>query len=346
MRRRQFLSPKLLGRAAAELLDVAQQVKEVVGDTQEHSVLLRFARRAMATTFEVVLPLGTTHAQYLADAALDEIDRLEAQLTVYRADSDVSRLNERAAVAPVEVDARLFELLIRAQRLWQETDGAFDITLGALIKAWGFFRRQGRVPAEQDLAQARQCSGFAHVHLDAERRSVSFDQAGVEINLGSIGKGYAVDQAVANLRRQFGVTDLLIHGGHSSVVALGNEPGLARGWSIGLRDPDDHERRLAVIRLHNRALGVSAAAYQHFVHEGRKLGHILDPRSGQPARGVRLAAVTAPSAAEADALATAFYILGVHQARAYCESHPEIGAALLPEGGDKLVVTGRFAEEV
>ncbi len=109
-------------------------------------------------------------------------------------------------------------------------------------------------------------------------------------------------------------------------------------------DPDDPGKRLALLRLHNRGLGVSAATYQHFTHEGRKLGHILDPRTGWPAEGMRLAAATAPTAAEADALATAFFILGVEKARVFCETHPQIGAVLLPQN-DGLVILGKARTE-
>jgi thiamine biosynthesis lipoprotein len=346
MRRREFLSARRLGKAAAQLLDVAGKLRSVEREPAQDAVLLRFARRAMATTFEVIFPLGIPHAQAWADAALDEIDRLESQLTVYRDDSEVSRLNTQAAEAPVAVEESLFQLLARAKHLWQETGGAFDVTLGALIKAWGFYRREGQVPNPEQLAEGRTRIGFEHVHLDPEGRRVSFDVPGLEINLGSIGKGYTLDKVAGLLRREGNVRHALIHGGHSSVIAMGDEPGSRRGWSIGLLDPENSQRRLAVLRLHDRALGVSAATYQHFVHDGRKLGHILDPRTGWPAAGIRLAAATAPTAAEADALATAFFILGVDQARAYCDAHPGIGAALLPDEGP-LVLLGRWsADEV
>lgn len=346
MHRRDFLHPKQLARTAAAVLDVARELRPVERAVADDAVLLRCARQAMATTFEVILPFGTASAQVVADAALDEIDRLEAQLTVFRNDSEVCRLNAHAAEAPVIVEENLFQLLARAQYLNEQTAGAFDIAVGALIKAWGFYRRQGRMPAEKELVSALANSGMHHLRLDAERRAVSFTRPGVEINLGSIGKGYALDQVVRMLHRQRQVKNLLIHGGHSSVFARGHEPGSKNGWSIGLLDPDDHTKRLAVMHLHNRGLGTSAAAQQHFVHEGRKLGHILDPRTGRPAEGMRMATVTAPSAAEADALATAFFILGPDGARAYCEKHPQIGAVLLPQAPTaRLIVIGRASEE-
>jgi thiamine biosynthesis lipoprotein len=296
--------------------------------------LLRFARRAMATTFEITLLWGTPEADAAAEDALDLIDRLEAQLTVYRDTSEVSRLNRLAAVAPVPVEAGLFDLLTLAARITHATGGAFDLTAGPLIKAWGFFRRQGRVPGDHELAAAMMKVGMRHVALDPTRRAVCYQQPGVEINLGSIGKGYALDRVGEVLRDEWGITSGLLNGGNSSILALGTPPGDPRGWAVGLRDPGHPERRLAVVWLRDRAMATSGATYQHFEYNHRKLGHLLDPRSGRPAEGIASATAFAPTAAEADALATAFYVLGVEPTRRYCEEHPEVGAVLLPDGPD------------
>jgi thiamine biosynthesis lipoprotein len=295
------------------------------------AALVRFARRAMATTFEVILPFGAVGHQ-AAEAALDEIDRLEDQLTVFRDGSEVSRLNRLGCYGPVQVEEGLFGLLELAARINRETEGAYDITTGALTKVWGFFRRQGRVPAEAEVAEALAKVGMGHVALDPERHSAHYRRAGLEINLGSIGKGYALDRVAALFRRDWGVADALLHGGHSSVYAAGDEPGGRRGWAVGLSHPWDGRRRLAVLRLRDRGLGTSAATFQHVEYRGRRLGHILDPRTGWPAEGLASASAVAPTAAEADALATAFFIRGVEPTRAYCTAHPEVGALLLPEG--------------
>lgn len=321
MNRREFFRPRSLERDAPE------------------AALLRAARRAMATTFEVLLPFGTPDATALAAATFDEIDRLEEQLSVYRATSEVSRLNHNAAFGPVGVEEGLFDLLTRAERITRETDGAFDITAGALIKTWGFFRGPRRVPDDAERQAALDRVGMRHVVLDAERCTVRFLRRGLEINLGSIGKGYALDCAAALLRKA-GVHSTLVHGGQSSVYAAGCEPGSRRGWAVGVRHPWDAEKRLAVVRLCDRALGTSAATFQHLEYQGRKLGHILDPRSGWPAEQVASATVVAPTAAEADALATAFFILGVEPARAYCAAHPDVGAVLLPLDADRPVIFG------
>lgn len=328
MNRRQLFDPQHL----AELLGL-----EDSHPSSEAPNLLRFGRQAMATTFEVLLPFGTPNAAEAATAALDEIDRLESQLTVYREASEVSRLNQLAQHAPLQVEERLFDLLSAASRLTRKTQGAFDISVGALIKAWGFYRRRGRVPSEEERAEVREKIGMEHVALDPERRSVAFLRRGLEINLGAIGKGYALDRAGRLLKEEWGIASALLHGGHSSILALGSEPGSDRGWSVGLLDPGNPSRRLGVLRVRDQGVGTSAATFQHLEHEGRRLGHILDPRTAWPAEGMSSTTVLAPTAAEADALATAFFILGVEPARVYLGEHPKRGAILLPQGKKPVV---------
>jgi thiamine biosynthesis lipoprotein len=336
MNRRDFLNPRsfasLEGTATLEPAEVA---------------LVRFARRAMGTTFEVVLPLGSCAALEAAENAFAEINRLESQLTVYRESSEVSRLNRMAAHVEVPVEEGLFELLYQAEQLSSATEGAFDVSAGALIKAWGFFRGPRRVPSDLEIQSALGRAGMKHVVLDREKRSVCFLRSGLEINLGSIGKGFALDRAATVLRQECEVISGLVHGGHSSVYAIGSAPGSTHGWEVGIRHPWDPERRLAIVRLRDAALGTSAATFQHLDVGGRKLGHLLDPRSGQPAQGIASASAVAESAAQADALATAFYVMGLEGARGYCALHPEIGAVLLPEGhGASPVVFGIAAGNI
>jgi thiamine biosynthesis lipoprotein len=338
MQRRDFLQPRRLAQTAGPLL-AALEPEPVPAPPAELS-LLRFSRRAMATGFEIALPLGTDAAFEAADAGLDLIDQLEAQLTVYRDTSEVSRLNRSAAFGPLPVEAGLFDLLSLAARIHTETGGAYDIAVGALIKAWGFFRRAGRVPSEAERAEVLTRCGMRHVVLDPDRRTVQYRVRGVEINLGSIGKGYALDRVAQRLRGEWNVASGLVHGGTSSVLALGTPPGQPAGWAVGLGHPWDLRRRLGVVQLRDRALGTSSITFQHLEHQGRKLGHILDPRSGWPAEALASATVVAPTAAEADALATAFFVLGVEPARIYCQDRPELGAVLLPAGAAAPLTVG------
>jgi thiamine biosynthesis lipoprotein len=338
MNRREFLHPGRIARSAGKVLDLFGRR----GDEEEPRLLeftlVRHARRAMATTFEIMVPFGTPSLAEAAESGLDAVDQLEDQLTVYRDSSEVSRLNRLAFTAPVQVEERLFNLLDSSARLTRATEGAFDISAGALIKAWGFYRRRARVPSAEEQAEVLTRIGMSQVVLNSERWSVGFLRPGLEINLGSIGKGYALDRVAELLRDGWQVPSALLHGGHSSVYALGTEPGNPHGWTVSIRHPWQPERRLAVVRLRDRALGTSAATFQHLEYNGRKLGHILDPRTGWPAEGMASASVVAPTAAEADALATAFYVQGVEWARAYCAAHAGIGAVLLPEGPEAAVV--------
>jgi thiamine biosynthesis lipoprotein len=267
--------------------------------------------------------------------ALDQVEQLEDQLSVFRPQSELSQINAAAAQRAVEVEPRLFALLQLAMQVSRETGGAYDITAGPLWEAWGFARRAGAVPEKERLDEARSLVGGDLVELDAASRTVRFLKPGVRLNLGSVGKGFAVDRCGETLLRR-GIEDFLVHGGNSSVLAHGSStpPGdsssaRTAGWIVGLRDPLRPQQRLRELRLKHRALGTSGAQFQSFRHRGRRYGHILDPRTGWPAEGVLSATAIAPSAALADILSTAFYVLGPEAAVAYCGKHQEIAAILL-----------------
>ena len=343
LERRDFIDPLRIAATTHGVLDPAEPT---TAEPDPDAVLLRFARRAMATTFEIVLPLGTPDAYRVAEAGLDEIDRLEQQMTVYRDDSEVALINARAAREPVPVEESLFDLFVRCAQLHRESRGAFDIAVGRLVKLWGFYRRQGRMPTLDERRAALDESGMRHVRLDPAAKTIAFDRAGVELNLGSVGKGHALDRTIRLLHREAAVRSALIHGGHSSVYAVGSEPGMETGWSIGLRDPDSPDVRLGCFRLRDRGLGISATTHQFFEHEGRRYGHLLDPRTAWPVEGIAISVVTAPTAAEADALATAFFVLGSLPAKQICERRPELGAVLLTRGpAPKLEVIGTAMSE-
>lgn len=295
--------------------------------------LVHFSRRAMATTFDVAIPQGThPDALAAATAALDLIDELEDQMTVYREHSEVVRLNLRAADEPIVVEPELFDLFQRCAIWTRETEGAFDIATGALVKVWGFFCREGRVPERADQIAAMARCGFRHVILNPEQNSVKFRREGLEINLGAVGKGYALDRAARLLHEEYGVRSALLHGGGSSVYAIGAPPGESRGWPVRLKHPNEPERSLGTIHLSDQGLGTSAATFQFFEYKGRKLGHLLDPRTGWPATGTASASVTAPTAAEADAMSTAAFVMGANGAERLTRMRPTLGAVVMPDG--------------
>jgi len=320
-----------LRRKGAEMPAPSAAAAPVAGSKAD---LIRAHRPAMGSYFEIRLGALVPGAVDLANRALDLIDDLEAQLTVYSDESEISRLNATAHLRPVAVERGLFGVLERALELSKLTGGAYDVTSGALSQVWGFVRGPKRVPDAETLADARARTGCRHLRLDPQNVTVGFDRPGIRINLGSIGKGYAIDRAVEVIRQHWFPTSALIHGGQSSLFALGSPPGRFGGrWEIAVRNPLRPETPLGVLRLRNRGLGTSGSAFQQFVVDGRAYGHILDPRTGEPAAGGPASVtVLAPKAADADALSTALYLLGPDAARDHVERNPEVGVVMVHEG--------------
>jgi thiamine biosynthesis lipoprotein len=345
LHRRDFFDPRRLGQAAGPLLGALDLNADAPEAGPDEVSLLRLGWRAMATTFELLLPADAPAGVAAGREAFDLLDALEEQLSAYRETSEVCRLNRRAHRHAVRVEPRLFALLQEAARVHAETGGAFDITAGALSKAWGFFRGPRRVPGASEHAAALARVGMQYVELDPQRLTVRLGRPGLELNLGSIGKGYALDRLGELLAARWNLSTLLLHGGSSSVYARGNPHGDGQGWRVRIRHPWDAGRVLAEVRLRDRALGTSAATFQHLEYQGKKLGHVLDPRTGWPAEGLASVSVVAPTAAEADALSTAFFVAGAETARRYCEAHPNVGAVLLAEDSTEPVVVGLPASD-
>ncbi|MBS0207938.1 MAG: FAD:protein FMN transferase [Planctomycetes bacterium] len=355
--RREFLTGRAGARVVRQTLDqmierANESLDGVLDDTGAGDpYLVKLGRRAMACEFELYLNAGQYPQGVEAGInALDLVEQLEAQLTVYRETSEIMHLNRTAHDAPQEVEPQLFALLERAVELWRETGGAYDITAGPLSRVWGFSRRAGAIPEPSALAEALAPVGSQHLELNRETRTLRMNVPRMEINLGSIGKGYALDRSAQWLTAA-DVNDFLWHGGQSSVLARGCGASSAAlgGWLVGLQHPVGPKRRLAEVVLRNRALATSGASVQYFRYQGRRYGHILDPRTGWPAEQVFSATVVAPTAAEADALSTAFYVLGVDAASDYCDRHPEVGALFVypsPSGSKtELAIIGLEPDE-
>ena len=400
-----------------------------------------YRRAAMASDFEV--SLNATRDDSGADAALDaldEVDRIENVLSIFRPTTLASRVNLLAAELNVRVDEEFWGWLETAIRFSEETDGAFDVAAAPIWRAWGFAKRDGAFPAPEIIERALQLSGTRHLQLDEAERSIAFDEEGVELNFGAIGKGFALDAAAQKLL-DGGQTDFLIQGGKSGCVARGGrlnddlfvfgdfsddqeadetrsdafpkdavfafgsavetvltqglnalahsndaasfndktdedddpefdeESGRRRktsrradeeavealipeflrpdaeterlallskarrysGWTIGVAHPLFPERRLGEISLRDRALATSGSTYQFFRCGGKRYSHVVDPRTGYPTTGVLSTTVLAPTATEADALSTAFFVLGPEKTAAFCAKRPEIGALLVLE---------------
>lgn len=275
-------------------------------------MLVRLARQAMATRFEVAL-LGDDESALrgAGEEALGEIERIERMLSLYRESSEVANVNARAASEPIRVSVEFFQLLKEAKRLSERTGGAFDITIAPLVKCWGFMRGSGETPAEEEIARAMESVGAAFLELNEADRTVRFARPGMMLDFGAFGKGYAIDRAV-ELLREAGVGSALIHGGTSTAFGIGAEQG--RPWKIAVEAeaPDANAQPIVAgfAELANQALSVSAVWGKSFASQGKTFGHILDARTGRPSERAEMAAVIADSAAESDALSTALLVDG------------------------------------
>ena len=296
---------------------------------------IRVHRLAMACRFEVMLSQEDAADVPAARAALDEADEIESVLTVFRDTSAVADLNRRAGAGEeVVVRRALFALLARCASLSTATEGAFDVTSTPLSRCWGFLTREGRVPDDIEIERACGRTGMQHIRLDPGTCGVRFDRHGMEVNFGAIGKGFALDCMAATLRRE-AARRALLSAGRSSVLAVG---GRGRGWPIDV-GPALASRVAARLWIREGAVGTSGAGEQFIEVAGRRYGHVIDPRSGRPAAGVLGASVVTSTAADADALSTAFFIGGPDLARRYCAAHPGTLALLVLDDGLETPVT-------
>jgi thiamine biosynthesis lipoprotein len=287
------------------------------------------ARNAMATRFEIAL-IGENAAGLRAagEEALAEVNRLEAYLSLYRPSSEIARVNAHAAREPVRVSPSVFRLLEHARDLQQETGGAFDIATAPLVRCWGFMSGSLHVPDNVELEQVRARVGMHHVLLDPNALTVRFDCEGVMIDLGAIGKGYAIDRA-AEVLREAGIASALLHGGTSTVYAIGAPPD-HEGWKVGIAGAEDESKTIATVSLKDMALSVSAVWARSFEVDGKKLGHVIDPRTGHPVNNALLSAVILPSATETDALSTALLVLGSEGHDAIAKLRPDMRTLVMP----------------
>ena len=276
---------------------------------------------AMGATFSIAL-YGHDRAEMEAaiDAAFAEAARLDAMLSHYRVDSEWSAMNRRAAHEPVRVAEELFQLLSSCMAYSRESEGAFDIAVGPLLKLWGFYKGFGSLPSAAEVEAVLPKVGYRHVSLDAASRTVQFDRPGVELDPGGIGKGYAVDRMVDVLRRR-GFQSALAAGSASAIYGMGAPPAEPRGWRVGIKDPRNPRRTVAEVFLEDMSLSTSGSYEKFFRAEGRAWAHIMDPRTGYPANASGSVSVVAPRTIDSEAWAKPYFING----RQWTERHKPEG---------------------
>lgn len=274
--------------------------------------MLRYEQSAdaMGSTYSIAV-YGTDRVQMqnAVQAAFDEVRRLDDLLSNYKPQSEWSEVNRDAAQRPVAVSPELFQLISDCLAYSRASEGAFDISVGPLMRVWGFYKGTGRLPHRAEVAAALQKVGYQHIHLDEAKQTVKFDRPGVEIDPGGIGKGYAVDRMVEVLKQQ-GVKSGLVAGSGSSVYGIGAPPSEPQGWKLQVRDPHDPRKTVQDVFLKNMSMSTSGSYEKFFRAEGKLYSHLMDPRTGYPAQGVASVSVVAPRTLDSEAWTKPFFING------------------------------------
>jgi FAD:protein FMN transferase len=307
----------------------------------DESPVQRFAHAAMNTTFEVIISgEEADYARQASQAAFEEVDHLEQELSRFDPTSDVSQINGLRAGKKLRVGLATLECLKAAAAVAADTGGAFDVTIGSLLACWRSPDKSLRTPTQAELDAARARTGMNHVEILDDEYAVRLKADGVKIDLGGVGKGYAVDRMMAVLK-QWSVKTALVHGGYSSVLALGAPPkaprvGDERGWKLAIRQDSGDTPALGYVYLKDRSLSGSAAPPVD--------QHIIDPRTGRPAEGNRNAWAIAPSATVTDCLSTAFIVMTPAEVEAYIKRHADTAAMIVPRRpeGSKPISLGKW----
>jgi FAD:protein FMN transferase len=317
----------------------------LAGNTGETESLERYrdVRPAMGSAFEIILYApDETVAQRAFDAAYQRIDELNRVFSDYDPESEASRLCRQAPMGqPVAISPPMSHVLQFALSLSEKTDGAFDVTIGPLSRLWRRARRQGQLPSDARLEEARSSVGYRHIELDPVHHQVRLTTSGMRLDFGAIAKGYASDQALAAMQA-VGVTRALINGGGD--LTLGEPPPGAEGWRVGIAPLKADDPPSRVLYLARCAVATSGDAWQFVEIDGVRYSHILDPRTGIGIQNRSTVTVLAPDGMVADALASAVSILGPERGLALIEAIPEASCMVVTasSNGVKTHVSSRF----
>jgi len=269
---------------------------------------------AMGSVYSIVAyGEDRTRLESAVEESFEEVRRLDNLLSNYKPHSEWSRVNREAAAGAVAVSPELFDLLEACRRYSRMSEGAFDITVGPLVKIWGFYRGSGRLPHRAEIRGAMSRVGHDLVELDRARGTVRFRKPGVELDPGGIGKGYTVDRMVDILRKN-GIPSALISAAGSTIYGLGAPP-KEEAWTVKIRHPKKEGEYVSELRLHNMSMSTSGSSEKFFVSGGKLYSHIFDPRTGYPAEGMLSVSVTAPKSLDSEAWTKPVFIHGSRWAR-------------------------------
>lgn len=287
-----------------------------------------FKQPHMGTLFTITLYApGEAQAREASDAASAKITALEQVMTDYDPESELMQLCRRPVGEPTRVSTELFDVLEKSQRVAELSDGAFDVTVGPVVRLWRRTRRTGTLPPAEVLAQARAAVGWRKLKLDARNKTVTLTAPNMQLDLGGIAKGYAADQAL-DVLKQHGLARALVAA--SGDIAVGDPPPGQRGWRVGVGALDSGDVKLArMLLLRNAAVSTSGDTEQYVEIDGRRYSHIVDPRTGVGLTERMQVSIIGRRAADTDAFATAASVLGVERGLSLVDSLPGVAALVL-----------------
>lgn len=292
----------------------------------------------MGSTFSVVAyGEDRDQLQSAVESALEEARRLDRLLSNYRPESEWSQVNRDAADHPVHVSPELFNLLAACVDFSRQSEGTFDITVGPLMKIWGFYKGSGHLPHRAEVRGILDYVGYRGLILDPANQTVKFAKKGMEIDPGGIGKGYAVDRMAGTLKEN-GIRSALISGAGSSIYAIGHPPQDPEGWKVNIKNPKNTSKSVASVYLKDDSMSTSGSYEKFFYAEGKLWSHIMDPRTGYPSIGMLSVSVVTPRTIDSEAWCKPYYILGrdwtqKHKPRNFrvfmCEDRSDVPCAWL-----------------
>ncbi len=295
---------------------------------------------AMNTAGHLTLWAPRTAAVPAADAAVAEIQALERILNRFDPASELARLNATAASRPFACSDRLWAVLGEARRAYHETGGTFDISIGPLMRVWGFHAQRDTWPTPAELAAARTLVGLDKVVFDDNRHTVRLPAPGASLDCGGIAKGYALDAAAAILHRHGLRRGLLDFGGN--LRCLEQPPPAATGYDVGIRDPERPDDLAARLQIRNCAVATSGAYEQQRVLGTRRITHIMDPATGRPVAGRVAVTVVTPRGVDSDIYSTALFVAGAPLAERFCAADPRREVRIWDRRADGTVMVQCF----
>jgi len=279
-------------------------------------------------------------AEKTADAVVKRLEELQETINLFDETSELARLNRTAFEKPFVCSPELWQILQAARQANRETRGVFDISIGPLMKLWGFHHKRSSMPAPEEIEAVRQTVGLDQILFDDAARTVRFRHPESYLDFGGIAKGYALD-LVAPLVQQAGISRGTIDLGGNILCLPDPPPGKAE-YAIGVRDPEHPDSLITAIPIKNLAIATSGSYEQQVRLGGKQVTHIMDPRSGQPVEGVLGVTVVTPKGVDSDIFSTAIFVAGAELAREFVKTHPGSSVLLVKNGPDNQPVTERF----